>query len=120
MDFMWNEMYSVVVNRKVPIYAPYITALIAEVAPDALAGRRLTGHSSVNLLVKKGKATAHEGEDEEEEELHAGDSHRFEFRSLSHTFHRGEPSDSGSKKSNKIWRLLKNMFCLQQDMHKKQ
>ena len=120
MDFMWHEMYSVVMNRKVPIYAPYITALIAEIAPDALAGRRLTGHSSVNLLVKKGKATAHEGEDEEEEELHAGNPHHFELRPRSHTFHHGEPSDSGSKKSNKIWRLLKNMFCLQQDMHKKQ
>ena len=75
-------------------------------------GRCLNGHSSVNLLVKKGKATSHEGEDEEEEELHAGDPHHFEFHSRSHTFHRGVPSDSGSKKSNKIWRLLKNMFCL--------
>ena len=107
-------------NRKVPIYAPYITALIAEIAPNAFAGRRLTVHSSVGLLVKKGKVTAHEGDDDEEEELHAGDPHHFELRPRSHTFHRGEPSDSGSKKSNKIWRLLKNMFCLQQDMHKKQ
>ena len=54
MDFMWHEMYSVVMNRKVPIYAPYITALIADVALDALAGRRVTVFSSVSLLVKKG------------------------------------------------------------------
>ena len=39
MDFMWHKMYSVVMNRKVPIYAPYITALIAEIAPDALVVR---------------------------------------------------------------------------------
>ena len=106
-------------NRKVPIYAPYITALIAEIAPDALAGRRLTIHSSISLLVKKGKATATEGDDDEEEGLHAGDPHHFELRPRSRTFHPGESSDSRSKKSNKIRRLLKNMFCLQQDMHKK-
>ena len=120
MDFIWHEMYSVVMNRKVPIYAPYITALIAEIAPDASAGRRLTVHSSVNLLVKKGKATINEGDDDEEEDLHAGGPHHFELRSRSHAYRCGEPSDSGSRKSNKLWRLLKNMFCLQQDIHKKQ
>lgn len=54
--------------------------MIAEIAPEALAGRRLTVHFSVNLLVKKGKATAHEGADEEEEELHAENPHRVELR----------------------------------------
>ena len=107
-------------NRKVPIYAPYITALIAEVAPDALAGRRLTSHFSVNLLVKKGKPTAHEGVDEEAEELHDRSPHHFELRPRSHTFHQGESGVSGSRRSNKLWCLLKNMFCLQQDMQKKQ
>ena len=112
MDFMWHEMHSVVMNRKVPIYAPFITALIAQVAPEALAGRQLVAHTAVNLLVKKGKGPTVDPEAEEEEDLHAGGEDQFEFRSRARAQFHGEPSGSSSKKSNKVWRLLKNMFCL--------
>src|ERR1041384_4336798 len=58
-DIMWEELYSIVMNRKVPIYGPYLQVLFErtwadtfDMAPYPLPAGVLAKHGVVELRIK--------------------------------------------------------------------
>jgi len=112
-NWLWHEMYNMVIYRKVPIYAPFVMCFLNSVWAVRRPGELLTSPDNltvheVKLLKKKKHAEPRFPEHAPEDVYATSDDEDFEL----------EP---GAKPSwvAKLTAKVKKTFCLQADIQKK-
>ena len=112
-NWLWHEMYNMVIYRKVPIYAPFVMCFLNSVWEVRRPGEPLSSPDNltvheVKLLKKKKHAEPHFPANAPEDVYATSDDEDFEM----------EP---GAKPSwvDKLTAKVKKTFCLQSDIQKK-